>query len=478
MKVEAWSFLNRVVAAAALASCGLAVSAHAQTFTTLASFDRTNGNEPASSVIQGLNGNLYGATLGGGNGYGTIYELPTNHRLTTLYDFCSVDLCADGIEPTALILGSEGDFYGVTGEGGDIGVGTVFRLTADGEFTRLFSLSAASNSGFIAQGLIQAGNGDLYVASLDGAYGGGAVFEVTPTGDFRVLHDFCLQKGCTDGGDLYSAPIQGVDGNFYGATWFGGNANYGVLYELTPDGSYTVLYSFCAQLNCADGSRPNSLVQDSRGNIYGTTLGGGAGTLAGFVGNGTVFEFTAQKQYVVLHSFAFGDGANPFYGLTLANDGNLYGTTSGGSGGGGNIFEITPAGALTVLYSFCDGTTWPVCTVAGDSGLFQSTDGLLYGTTPYGGADDDGTIYSFDNNLDPLVETVPTMGTVGAKVIILGNNLTGSSSVTFNGMAAAFTVESDTYISATVPAGATTGIVSVVTPTGTLNSNPQFVVTK
>jgi hypothetical protein len=76
------------------------------------------------------------------------------------------------------------------------------------------------------------------------------------------------------------------------------------------------------------------------------------------------------------------------------------------------------------------------------------------------------------------VKTVPAAAKAGKSVLILGNGLTGSTSVTFNGVAAEFTVETDTYIRATVPAGATTGMVSVVTPAGALNSNPQFLVTK
>jgi hypothetical protein len=107
-------------------------------------------------------------------------------------------------------------------------------------------------------------------------------------------------------------------------------------------------------------------------------------------------------------------------------------------------------------------------------GLFQGTDGKIYGSTFYNRS----SVFVLDNSLGALVETVPAMGKVGTRVIILGNNLTSSTSVTFNGVAAEFTVESDTYIKATVPKGATTGEVSVVTPSGTLKSNPQFVVTK
>ena len=168
----------------------------------------------------------------------------------------------------------------------------------------------------------------------------------------------------------------------------------------------------------------------------------------------------------------------------IANDGNLYATTIGNEFGanGGNIVEISPQGVATLIYTFgeCGSTGYnPVST------LFQGTDGTLYGMTAYGGdgtfdggCGGYGTIYLVSNGLSPLVETSPVAGKAGESVIILGNGLTGTSSVAFNGVTAAFTVKSDTYIKATVPAGATTGVVSVVTPSGTLKSNPQFVVTK
>jgi uncharacterized repeat protein (TIGR03803 family) len=212
-------------------------------------------------------------------------------------------------------------------------------------------------------------------------------------------------------------------------------------------------------------------VQDTNGNFLGTTLNGG-----NINNDGTIFEITPPNQYQVLHRF---DSNNeyPAYGLTLANDGNFYGATEdNGYTGDGTIFEFTPESVYTPLFTF------ECCNEGYDPAygpLFQGTDGSLYGTTLYSaGACCYGTIFSLSNNLSPLVETAPLAGKVGQSVLILGNNLTGSSSVTFNGVAAKFTVESDTYIKATVPTGATTGTVSVVTPSGTLKSNPQFLVTK
>jgi uncharacterized repeat protein (TIGR03803 family) len=206
-------------------------------------------------------------------------------------------------------------------------------------------------------------------------------------------------------------------------------------------------------------------VQDANGNLFGTTLFGGSS------GNGTAFEITSTHKYKLLHSFTYGAGTDPGP-LTLANDGNLYGTTEG-INGYGTIYQMTPAGSYTTLHNFTyGGGTVPY------TGLYQAPDGNFYGAIEYYGINSNGAEYSFNYKLGPLVQTVPLRGTVGTSVNILGNGLTGSTSVTFNGVEAAFTVESDTYIKATVPTGASTGIVSVATPSGTLNSNPQFVVAK
>jgi hypothetical protein len=153
------------------------------------------------------------------------------------------------------------------------------------------------------------------------------------------------------------------------------------------------------------------------------------------------------------------------------------------SNGGGNIFEVNAAGVYTSFYSFNQVMNGALAATYLQNGpLLQGTDGNFYGTTPFGQDSNSGsgygTFFRFSNGLSPLVKTVPVAGKVGKNVIILGKGLTGTTSVTFNGVTAAFVVESDTFLKATVPAGATTGTVSVVTPSGTLNSNPQFVVTK
>ena len=457
----------------------LSVRAQAQTLTYLAVFDGTNGNEP-SSVIQATDGNFYGATTyGQASEYGNVVKITPAGEVSTLYNFCSKPHCTDGAWPeTPPILGSDGNFYGVTSAGGsDLGngggSGTVYKLTLAGVLTTLHTFCTVDPclDGQNPVGIMQAADGNLYGTTYSaGQYNAGTLFKITTAGEFSVLHSFCSQSNCADGQWPRSAPIQGSDGNLYGTTQEGGKADAGVLYDLTPAGRFNVVHTFlCAYTTCPRGGDPITVVQDPEGNLFGATEFGG------IYGDGTLFEITSTHEFINLQSFTYGPETSPT-GLTLANDGNFYGATEG-INGLGTIFQLTPKGAYTTLYNFTSqsGSSAPY------TGISQAPDGNFYGGVldySVDGFNSNGAIYRFSNNLSPLVETNPTMGPVGTSVLILGNNLTGTTSVTFNGVEAKFTVESDTYIKATVPKGAMTGTVSVVTTTGTLNSNPQFVVTK
>ena len=249
-----------------------------------------------------------------------------------------------------------------------------------------------------------------------------------------------------------------------------------MVFKLTPGGTLTTLYSFCAQKYCTDGSVPHAgLVQSPNGDFYGTTFYGGAND------DGTVFKITASGVQTTLYSFCSqlkcADGANPGAALTLASDGNFYGTTSGGviiglHNGDGTVFKITPGGKLTTLHTF-DGTdgAGPV------GGLIQATNGIFYGTTALDGAGGRGTLFRLSCGLRPFGRHNATLGKMGAPVTILGTNLTGATGVSFNGTAATFTIVSGTEIKTTVPTGATTGFLKVTTPKKTLKSNVVFRVT-
>ena len=455
-----------------------AVALPAQTFTTVYIFDGTNGGTPVAALVQGTNGNLFGTTYYGGNsmcplGCGTVFEVMPNGALTTLYSFCSQLNCPDGSNPYAgLVQASNGDFYGTTYKGGANGDGTVFKITPSGMLTTLHSFDLTD--GELPQaGLIQAANGDFYgTTSSGGLKSDGTVFKITPSGTLTTLHSFCSQLNCDDGYYPEAALVQATDGNLYGTADGGGANNKGTIFKISPSGALTTLYSFCSQSNCADGSGPSAgLIQATNGDFYGiTTAGGGKGF-------GTVFEITPNGALTILHSFDLVDGESPRASLVLGTDGNFYGTTpGGGAGSSGTIFSITPSGTLTTLYSFC---LQYGCADGNDpsAGLVQATNGRFYGTTAEGGVLYSGTAFSLSVDLGPFVETQPAAGSVGTAVNILGTNLTGSTKVTFHGTAATFTVKSKSEITTTVPVGATTGIVKVVTDGSTLSSNGPFRVT-
>jgi uncharacterized repeat protein (TIGR03803 family) len=229
--------------------------------------------------------------------------------------------------------------------------------------------------------------------SATASYGGpnsqgeaGTVFEISPTGVLTTLYNFCAKPNCADGLQSDAGLVLGRDRNFYGTTRIGGSAGNGTIFQVTPAGVLTTLYSFCSQTNCTDGSYPEAgLAVGSDGLFYGVTRAGGANNL------GTLFSITNSGALNTLYSFAGIDGSNPFGTLVQATDGDFYGTTMAGgpgyssqSSGSGTVFKISSTGALTTLYNFCsqancaDGL-WP------EAGLVQASDGNFYGTTTAGG---------------------------------------------------------------------------------------------
>jgi uncharacterized repeat protein (TIGR03803 family) len=269
--------------------------------------------------------------------------------------------------------------------------------------------------------LVQATDGNLYGITEDGGiYNGGTVFRMTLSGSLTTIHSF-------EGMHILTGLVQGVDGNLYGTTATGGAYGGGTVFELSTTGTFSVLYSFCAESDCRDGNYPVApVIQATDGNIYGTTYNGGNGGLNGL----------------------------------------------------GTVFKITPGGMLTTLHRFCGplaGCNGPMDDGAGPGALVQDTNGGPYGTTLAGGYPGPyGTVFSLSVGLGRFVKTIPTSGKLRTSVMILGTDLTGATNVTFNGTPATFTVESGSFIKATVPAGATTGTVQVATPGSTLSSNAPF----
>src|SRR5579872_5847909 len=432
---EIWGVFLLLVAFAAISP--------AQTFLVLQNFNGSNGNDPEGSLVQGVDGALYGTTADGGDfNSGTVYKITPSGRLTTLHSFCAQSSCPDGRGIGApLVVGSDGNLYGTTVSGGANGFGTVFKITPGGALTTIYSFCVQSNctDGSLPEGgLVQATDGNFYgTTSAGGVSSFGTVFKITRAGGLTTLYSFCpMGFSCTDGDAPAAGLIQGKDGNFYGTTTDGGaHFQGGTVFKITPLGTLTTLYSFCALSNCADGFNPFKapLVQGTDGNFYGTTSGGGTHSELG-----TIFKITPTGTLTTLYNFCAlnncTDGINPYFGVIQASDGNFYGTTfSGGSNalnGYGTIFKITPAGALTTLYTFCPQSG------CSDSrtpygGLVQATNGIFYGTACCGGTSDDGTVFSLSVGLGPFVTTQPGSGKVGTAVNIFGSNLTGATAVSF-----------------------------------------------
>jgi uncharacterized repeat protein (TIGR03803 family) len=363
------------------------VGADGTAFSTLHHFANTDGAYPHAGLVQATDGNLYGATtVGGASGFGTVFRIDTaGTTLVTLHDF----LQTDGASPYAsLIQVMDGHLYGTTINGGANGDGTVFRIATNGTLLTLHDFLGPDGANPRAP-LIQAADGNLYGTTLGGgAVGGyGTIFKIDTNGTMlTTVHSFLN----TDGADLYAGVVQGTDGNLYGTTSTGNvSRHYGTVFKIDTNGTaLTTLHGFRP---FPEGSTPEAgLIQATDGSLYGTTYQNGAN------GFGTIFKVDAGgATFQTLHNFAFSDGARPQASLIQAMDGNLYGTTftGGGGNGKGTIFRIDTGGStFTTLHIFSGGDgSSPY------SGVLQAADGNLYGTTESGGANVNfGTIFRID----------------------------------------------------------------------------------
>jgi uncharacterized repeat protein (TIGR03803 family) len=316
----------------------------------------------------------------------------------------------DGSSPVGtLVQATNGDLYGTTQNGGATGAdeGTVFEITPTGKLTLRRNFNGADGQ-FPSAGLVQDTNGDFYGTTSEGGtsigngqcldinnndVGCGVVFKLTPSGKLTTLYNFCPDQDCPDGAYPEAALVQATNGDLYGTTETAGGNLDGTVFKITPSGTLTELYSF----DYGDGAGPvAALVQDTNGDLYGTTAGGGQGQ----DGNGTVFKITPSGTLTTFYNFCWNygclDGSNPKAALVQATNGDLYGTTTYGGAnscllngrnyGCGTVFKITPSGTLTTLYSFCSQSNCTDGKYPLYAGLVQATDGNLYGTTSVGGA--------------------------------------------------------------------------------------------
>ena len=338
-----------------------------------------DGATPYGSLLLGSDGNLYGlAYVGGANGLGAAFRIAPDGSETVLHSFGGG---SDGANPHgSLIQASDGNFYGVTAYGGTFGHGVVFLLTASGTETVLYSFGAGVDAQDPYGSLLQASDGRFYgLSAHGGASGLGTVFAISPDGAEAVLYSF---GSGSDGQTPFGSLIQGSDGNLYGMTAAGGVYGSGIVFSITLQGAETVLHAFGA---VGDGTGPEgSLIQANDGNFYGLTRDGGTN------GTGTVFEIGTDGTESVLVSLgAGGDGANPFGDLLQASDGNLYALTrNGGANGAGAVLQLSLSGAESVQYSFAPASgAYPF------GSLIEAADSTLYGMTSSGGVLASGTVF-------------------------------------------------------------------------------------
>lgn len=260
---------------------------------------------------------------------------------------------------------------------------------ATGMETVVHSFAGDSADGQYPAGLIMDGAGDLYgVTAGGGAYASGTVFRLSAAGQMSILYSF--RGGTTDGSNPLAGLAMDSAGNLYGTTTGGGSSSGdGTVFEISPMGTETIPHFFTG--GPTDGTIPwGGLAADSAGNLYGTTFAGGA------YGLGAVFKISSSGTETILHSFAGGtvDGSNlgqvPGMPLLVDGSGSVYGVTGGGGAyGSGTVFRIDPAGTETVLYSFGGGTTDGTA----PQSLISDGVGNLYGTTAGGGAYGLGTVF-------------------------------------------------------------------------------------
>jgi len=385
-------FLSGIVVLVALAEGSPAL--RAQVFQSLYQFQAASN--PTGTLVQAGDGSFYGTASRGGNvGYGAVFRKSPGGTSSTLVNFNGFN----GAYPTGgLVQGRDGNFYGTTSAGGSSyqsgqndGYGTIFRVNRDGTITTLVNFNG--NNGASPNGALLVGaDGNFYGTTTQP----GTIFQMTPEGVLTTLNG-------TDAAWPNGGLIQGHDGNFYGTSQVGGDNNYGAVFKVAPDGTFTTLASF----NGSNGATPLAgLTLGSDGNFYGTTSAGGinfqvdGGYNGSNAGYGTVFRVSPTGSLTTLLEFDTANGANPVSGLVQGADGSFYGTAQyGGNGGGGymvydpgygTVFRITPEGALTTLVNFDSANG------ANPAGiLLQSSDGNFYGTTS-GGTSGDGTLFQIN----------------------------------------------------------------------------------
>ena len=412
-------------------------SAKAQTETTLYSFcstggeDCTDGEEAAlgAQLIQAADGNLWGVTQAAGTagdieGWGTLFKITPAGVYTVIHSFCSEGggACTDGGIPRGgIVQGPDGNIYGTTSFTGAAG-GTVFKATLSGTFSTIYTFCVNGGScldgSLPGGGLVIGTDGNIYGETYyGGANGSGTIYKMTLAGSLTTLASQISGAEQQDPAGL----VQASDGNFYGTTAGGGTnptgTGQGTVFKMTPSGNYTTIYSFCQDYEsgvCQDGSGPGaiSLVENSAGQLMGTTIEGGAGT-SGSTNTGTIFAVTLTGAESVVYSYCSkevngrfcSDGEIPYAGGFIAGDGNFYTVTSGAGQEENSDGTISENG--NPIYSFCDAGMPCADGYEPLSPPMEDNNGNLYGTTDFGGVNPDcycGVIWKLKAGLPAPVQ--------------------------------------------------------------------------
>jgi uncharacterized repeat protein (TIGR03803 family) len=356
--------------------------------TILYSFSGSDGYNPFGALIRDEAGTLYGTTTYGGqtnfsNSGGVLFKLDATGDYTVLFNFDKGGPGGAQLASPTIARDAAGNIYGCTyGAGGD-GAGAVWKINSTG-FSILASVQGSGNE--LTSGVILDAEGNLYGTTSVGKSEDGSVFKVTAAGVLSILHNF---QGGADGAVPYGDVVLDPEGNLYGTTSAGGSANAGVLYKISPKRGESVIYTFPQG---PDGGNPyGGLIVSGQGGLFGTTFDGGA------AGQGSVFKIDGASQETVLYTFQGGsDGANPYSGLISDTAGNLYGTTvNGGANGAGTVFKVDATGHETILHSF-NATQDNAANPYG--GLTMDANGNLYGTTVRGFGVNTGSVFKIDSS--------------------------------------------------------------------------------
>jgi uncharacterized repeat protein (TIGR03803 family) len=431
----------------------------AQTYTDLHDFNNTDGccaNYP-SMMAQGEDGAIWGATTSGGLSFvGNIFKITPSGTLTDVHDF---DFTHGSGPQGGISMGMDGNFYGTTYQGGSHSAGTVFKITPTGAFTELYDFANGSDGAFPRTPPVQAQDGNLYGTTGNGTIA--VLYKITTSGTFTVMVNLASQS--------YSPLLLAADGNLYGTTLFGGTFNAGTVFQFSPaTKKFKTLFNFHTE-----GSPHGPLMQGVDGALYGTTTSGGTAS------GGVVYRITTAGSYKVLTNFSTSsnaNGATPFAGVVQGSDKFLYGVTSaGGSNGVGVLFKVSTTGTGFVVVHNFDTTT-------GDTPLstpLLHTNGTIYGLTSHGGTHPSyGVFYSMNVGLQPFVAPVVLHSAkANATVELLGQGFNTATGVLFGTGAGTLTISSDTFATAKITTGATTGVITVEEPGGNLKTLQTFKIT-